>query len=437
MPPQKLNVVETPLYPVEPDVLRFELVRQQPYLRTVVYRLRPRENPNINTFATDAKWHWYYGSQVPFTPKQQVTVLYHEVNHLLRNHFERCGDKSAVQWNFAGDLEINDEFPPMMEVPDNIVVPAHFGLPDGEFAEWYYPRIDKWELHVRPDATGMWPGRQPCEVPGCKNVDTLPKIGADHEVSKKGVMHVPACGSGAGGDGTGGADAEGEDDGVGDVEQEAVRRSVAEQIEGQTGRGSVPSSLRRWAGELLHPEVPWERLLRTYARRASIIISGMTDQTYSRPSRREYEDFLLPKRISHKTSAAFYVDTSGSIDQEMLDTALTEVRAALRSNAAELWVSFIDTDVKSTVKLSTQGQARLLVPKGGGGTNMRVCFEHYKKLKPKVNLIVVLTDGETPWPDEPPHGVHTIVVWTKRKGRAEHGGTVPVWAKTVKVGDRK
>ena len=141
---------------------------------------------------------------------------------------------------------------------------------------------------------------------------------------------------------------------------------------------------------------------------------------------------MLPKRISHKTSAVFYVDTSGSISDEMLNKALTEVRGALRSNAADLFVSFVDAKIHSCTKVRTLGQVKLLKPQGGGGTDMRLCFEHYKKLRQKVNLIVVLTDGYTPWPDEAPHGVHTIVVLTQSEG-----GTSPEWAKTVRIGARR
>lgn len=444
----KLQQVQ--MYPVETDVLRFKLTSTLPYLATAIYRLRTVRTDGLGTFATDAQWRWYFDSQVPFTPDEQVAALYHEVQHLLRNHHSRLADREPKQWNVAGDCEINDEFPSGLKPSPHFLFPKTFGLPDGELAEWYYDRVNQYEVHAREDATSMYPGVGPCTTPGCDGQDTSPKMGPNHTVKKKGIYHGPVCGGAAGkgegepgdndGGGSGESDGKGVAEGIGEVEAEAVRREVAQKIEDAVnnpgGRGNVPGSLARWAKEVLHPKVRWEKLLRTATRRASIEIAGMTDQTYQRPPRREIEPFIMPKRIAHKTVAAFYVDTSGSVTDDMLNVAMTEVRAALRSNAAEMWVAFLDAQIHSCTKVSTSAQGRMLKPKGRGGTDMRLAFDHAKTLKPKPNLIIVLTDGETPWPAEPVPGIQTIIVVMERArgwGYASNYPTPP-WAKVIKIG---
>jgi hypothetical protein len=51
-------------------------------------------------------------------------------------------------------------------------------------------------------------------------------------------------------------------------------------------------------------------------------------------------------------------------------------------------------------------------------------------LRPAPNLIVVLTDGLTPWPSAPPPRTRVVV------GLMDETGSTPSWADVVHVGDR-
>jgi predicted metal-dependent peptidase len=66
---------------------------------------------------------------------------------------------------------------------------------------------------------------------------------------------------------------------------------------------------------------------------------------------------------------------------------------------------------------------------GGGGTDMGAGLAAAAKLRPRPDLVVVLTDGFTPWPAAAPDGIRVIV------GLMSPGGRTPAWAKTVLVGD--
>ena len=51
-----------------------------------------------------------------------------------------------------------------------------------------------------------------------------------------------------------------------------------------------------------------------------------------------------------------------------------------------------------------------LLLKGGGGTDLRVGIENAIKLAPRPELIIVVTDGGTPWPDERVQGVEMFAL---------------------------
>jgi predicted metal-dependent peptidase len=60
---------------------------------------------------------------------------------------------------------------------------------------------------------------------------------------------------------------------------------------------------------------------------------------------------------------------------------------------------------------------------------MRVPIELAQQQKPKPDIIVVLSDGFTPWPEEKP-SKHFIIILTGEKGSFPE---TPAYAKTIKV----
>jgi len=61
---------------------------------------------------------------------------------------------------------------------------------------------------------------------------------------------------------------------------------------------------------------------------------------------------------------------------------------------------------------------------GGGGTDMGIGIDAAMKLKQKPDIIIVLTDGQTPWPNRPPKA-KTII------GLLGGDTDTPKWAKKI------
>jgi predicted metal-dependent peptidase len=66
---------------------------------------------------------------------------------------------------------------------------------------------------------------------------------------------------------------------------------------------------------------------------------------------------------------------------------------------------------------------------GGGGTDMRAGIVAAESAHPHPDVVVVLTDGYTPWPDKPTRA-RLVVAVIGAQAAAEH---VPDWATTVVV----
>ncbi|RSS94279.1 VWA-like domain-containing protein, partial [Streptomyces sp. WAC05950] len=66
---------------------------------------------------------------------------------------------------------------------------------------------------------------------------------------------------------------------------------------------------------------------------------------------------------------------------------------------------------------------------GGGGTDMRVGISAALAMPDRPNVVVVLTDGYTPWPDETP-SCRLIAALI-----GENPPAPPSWVETVRVGD--
>ncbi|MEU7612973.1 VWA-like domain-containing protein [Micromonospora sp. NPDC049204] len=391
---------------------RLYAARVRPYLATALFALCPVASRQVPTMAVDRHWRCYVSPTfVDRTPLEQLAgVWVHEVSHLLRDHHGR-GDRVArdrglngpgerLRMNIAADCEINDDvFGDGLTMPEGAVEPASLGLRPGELMEDYLRQF------------GLGPRTQ-------------------------GLVWLD-CGSGADGLerewdlGPDGAQ------GLSEQERDAVRFRVAEGITGHPG--SVPQGWRRWAEQAFHPPQPWRDLLGAAVRSAAVAAGTGTDHSYGRPSRRSQgvPGVILPSLRRRPPTVCVIVDTSGSVSDAELGSALLEVAAISRAVGGRRdLVSVLPCDAAArAVHALCRAEEIPLI--GGGGTDLRAGFTRAQRVRPDV--IVALTDGQTPWPRARP--VARTVVGLFPRGReswTEDADCVPLrppeWARVVTIG---
>ena len=98
------------------------------------------------------------------------------------------------------------------------------------------------------------------------------------------------------------------------------------------------------------------------------------------------------------------IDTSGSMSDEMITAAYSEIKGAIDQFNGKLrgWLGFFDAEVVPPKPFSDVEEFRTIRPKGGGGTRFDIIFSYVRENMQEtlpVNIII-LTDGYAPFPEE-------------------------------------
>lgn len=213
----------------------------------------------------------------------------------------------------------------------------------------------------------------------------------------------------------------------------------AQAIAGRPGTAS--KGWRRWAQEVFHPPQPWRELLGAAIRSVTSAPGVSEDYTYGRLSRRaaSLPGVVLPSLRHRPPRVCVIVDTSGSVSDTELGSALGEVAAICRAVGGRRdLVSVVPCDAAAQVvhPLCRSQEIPLI---GGGGTDLRTGFARALRTAPPPDVIVVLTDGHTPWPVSRPPCQTVVGLFSRPDARWENDpyytpNPPPEWARVVTIG---
>jgi predicted metal-dependent peptidase len=369
--------------------------------------------------AVDAGWRLYYSKEFVLSesPEALATVLLHESMHCLMSHSQRFAALDQISgnpliWNIAGDCSINEILDESNMVWTEKVTPVRFsnyieqGLEPGMLTETSYFKLLKWSKENKSgwqyqDCGSILDNKsRPYEIP--KDDKNTPSVKKD--------------------------------------QQDIVRDRVAGDIlQASKNRGNISAGLLRWAESYLEPRLDWKRILGTKLRKAVATIAGRRDYSFVRPSRRQSamkqmgSSIVLPAmRQPAPPRVAIVVDTSGSISENDLKQMIGEVFGIVKAVGVSSGINVIACDAKAfpAQKLRSTNSINSLKLQGGGGTDMGEGIKAALEIKPIPQIVVVLTDGYTPWPDAKPRNCDTFITVLTQKTTKEN---VPSWIQTVVI----
>jgi len=337
-------------------------------------------------------------------------VMMHEILHVALRHCLRGDDKNSEGFNIACDIVVNSNILRSNDMDISSITLKKYGE----------------SMHVAPN------GKEGCEYTAEQVYEMLPKR-LKQPRNGKGSANGSGSGNGASGNGAGesGGWANGraqkrqgkasstqgarwDDHGQwGTYEEDTELRDVwvkrvtdaAEAIsvrDPSNSRGLLPAFAQRMLSELRRPQTDWRTLL------CNFVQEDVVDYSFTPPDRRFSDSpFFLPdlndtdERIKN---VLFMVDTSGSVSDDMITAAYSEIKGAIDQFDGKLcgWLGFFDAAIIEPQPFCDEDELMIIRPAGGGGTDFQIIFEYVRKhmQDDPPSSIVILTDGYAPFPAE-------------------------------------
>jgi predicted metal-dependent peptidase len=375
------------------------LLMKHPFFATLLLRTEVTITDRVPLAATD-------GERMYFNPdflaklsiEDVMCVMCHEIGHDSLLHSLRLGARNAELWNIACDHAIN-----------LMLIDQGFTCPKG--VQWCADAKYKgWSADKIYDDLRRNPPPKPSPSQGDGEGD-----GDEDDDGQSGGQPQPGKGKpGKGRPGNG----QPRDWLHGDVlpspakteaEQAAAEQKAKQRVASAANMarmaGKLSGDLERMVDEFLETKVPWTDVLRDFMLRVV-----KSRESWNHRNKR-FSHIYLPRRFEKQMGPIVFIpDTSGSMWGDDMEKICSEMaHCASQTQPENITVLWTDTAVKGTqVFTPDEFEFSKLKPMGGGGTDMCVGLKAAEALEPQV--VVLLTDGYTPWPTDVPFPL--IVVCT-------------------------
>jgi predicted metal-dependent peptidase len=215
-------------------------------------------------------------------------------------------------------------------------------------------------------------------------------------------------------------------DGEGPTKEE-IQRAVENAANAVKTMGTMPAWMERFCKKICEPQVDW----REQIRHALYVTTGRDDLSFTRPNKRKLAlapHIYMPGRASYQAGViASFDDTSGSVSGVETAHFRGEMAAIFDEiKPIEHWYGSCAMECSDPLLADSSDDIRNYTSTVGGGTHMPAIFAKLDEKGIMPEVLVVLTDGETDFGEQPPYEV--IWVITRKDITAPFGRTVHIEA---------
>ena len=361
---------------------RAYVVLDHPFFATPMLKKPMTESLSIPTLAVKPDGSVYYN---PFfvagmTTENQVFNTCHEIMHYLGDHEGRYlryiaahaipdNGKNRLTWNKAGDYWINDT---LVRSAVGVQTPGTLSRPGSadrtvedimdELRQEEDEGGDEGEEGDDPGEKGDQPGDGPSNP-----LEGDMEMGDDLSDSERGEL-------------------------------DAQRKiDIAEAVQIAKMKGKLPGALQKFAESAIAVKTPWYDILERY-----MVERIKNDTSWAKPNRRYTPDFYMPitDGIGAMGEVVIQVDVSGSVSRQEIRHYNGHLKRIVEQcNPSKVHVIYTDTHVLKHETFDKPEDLEIQFH-SGGGTDMREGFKflHAQGITPEV--VITLTDGFTPFPEQ-------------------------------------
>ena len=352
---------------------RAYIVLDHPFFATIMLKHPMTATNSIPTLAVSNRGDIYFNPVfiAQRTNDELEFALAHEIMHYASGHGLRRGHRDPKMWNYAGDMWINDT--------------------------------------LKNSGFTLIPGV--VDVPGSAS-RTVEDIYASFPQDDNGGGGDQG---GQGGDqgqqgGQGGED--GSDDPIGDDidnapgesktesadELDAQRKiEVSEAAQVAKMKGKLPGVLQDFAANTVETRTPWYDILERYMTERIA-----NDTSWAKPNRRYIPGYYLPVTdgVGAMGEVVVQVDISGSVSRREIEHYNGHIKRIVEQcHPSKVHVIYTDTQVQRHDTFDKPEDVQINFY-SGGGTDMRAGFEYIEEQDITPEVVVTLTDGYTPFPED-------------------------------------
>ncbi len=415
--------------------VRLKLLKEQPFYAMLLMHMKFSLDVAASTAYTD-------GERVAFnidflkdlTDRNLEFVMMHEILHVALQHvFRTPADWNMDAANIAADIIVNSN---ILQSANNdlsfITLPGYgeaiHKMPNGKEG-YLYSLEEAYKMILADSSGGDQKGDDPIAAVICDCGQDGGGLGSDDFISDKQ-------------NGNSGFD----DHTFWQVDDEDNSQSltwlnrmidatdIVAQIEQFTSEGSknsggIPMGVERMVKEYREPQTDWRVILNDF------IQEEINDYSFAPPDRRMQDsDFFLPdfnEKTDKVENVLFMIDTSGSMSDEMITQAYSEIKGGIEQFDGRLkgWLGFFDAEVYNVSPFETIEEFEIIRPVGGGGTSFSPIFNYVREKMeddPPVSIII-LTDGYAPFPEEK-QTMKIPVLWL-----INNEDVTPPWGKIARI----
>jgi len=353
------------------QIARSQVLMDFPFFGHLLLSMALKKKDDIPTFATDGVCIYYNEDYLNTLNIDTLKfVLAHETMHPALFHLTRRVNRDPVLWNIAGDYIINYILEKAgMKPPEDVL------LDDKYDSKWntdmVYEDIKK----------------------GAKKIS----IGT--------LGEMPCTGHFT--DGTDGSDASNSE-----MENQWKTKIISAATSCQQ-RGTIPGHFKELIDEIRNPKVDWRDRLYALATEPM-----RDDHSWRRPARKFIgQDLYLPScvKIDGLRKIIFAVDTSGSMDTELLVQAWSEIVSVVQDcDVDELIMLDVDADINNVRRFSKDDLPNSLEVMGRGGTAFEPAFDWVVENDEDPAVLIYFTDMYGSFPKYEPD---YPVIWVNYGGK--------------------